>query len=237
MPWAAARGSTWPLSAPPAARVQDTLPLLTAVPTAACPSPQAGRGTGTGMLPLCPAVMRFLLGCLDRKSQPGDAKSLSELWQPPAPAQPGAYGDAPAPAPTVQPGRGEPAPAPARNTRCAGWHGAPMACAGQRLCSYSPHSPLSQPHTATGAATPHPGWGCRHTPEDPRLRATTMPTLPPAWVQAPAPQRCWSPTLSGEVLAPQHHIHRTHVCRVPPHCAPAPPATPFFPTAAANPSP
>lgn len=69
--------------------VQDTLPLLTVVPAPACTSPRPGAGTGMGTLPLCRAVMRFLLGCLDRKSQPQDAKSLSEPLQPPAHGHPG----------------------------------------------------------------------------------------------------------------------------------------------------
>lgn len=81
---------------PLAAHAQNNLTLLTAVPTSACASPQPGVGTGmgTGTLPLCQSVMRFLLGCLDRKSQPEYVKSLSKPQQPPAPAL----------APTVLPG-------------------------------------------------------------------------------------------------------------------------------------
>lgn len=83
-----------------------------------CTGPQPGMGTGMRTLPLYWAVMRFLLGCLDRKSQPKNAKSLSELHQPPA--HHGAHGGAPSPAATA----------------LLGWHqhlswpGAPPALAG-----------------------------------------------------------------------------------------------------------
>lgn len=150
-------GSTWPLSAPSVAHVQDTLPLLTAMPTPACASPQPGAETGTGTLPLCGAVMRFLLGCLHRKSQPEDAKSLSEPWQPPAAAHPGASGGAPTPAPIVQP--------------VGHWHqlqlgapavlAAPTGCTSQQLCYLFTLLPPSQPHAATSAATAPLGWGCQ----------------------------------------------------------------------------
>lgn len=93
----------------------------------------------------------------------------------------------------------------------------------------SPTLPLVQsPHAKAG--------GARHTPEDLRLCATTMPTLPPAWAHAPAPQCSPPSTLSGEALALWHHVCRTHVLRVAPCCALAPPAALFSTTSAANPS-
>lgn len=122
------------------------------VPTPACPQP----GVGTGTLLLCQSVMRFLLGCLDRKSQLEDAKSLSKAQQSPAQSiqrypvgehqhrlHPGA--------PTAQLGMGHPWDVQSRGF---------SACLS--------HCPLFQPMLGTGAASPCPGWGCQVHPWTPQ---------------------------------------------------------------------
>lgn len=209
---------------PASAHVGDTLPLLVAVPASACASPQPGAGTGTGTLPLCWAVMRFLLGCLDRKSQPEDAKSVSELRQPPAPAQPEASGDIPTPAPTALPG-GASAPAPARNTH--GMH-EPMALHPVHPTPHIPAPLVWPPQTSWGCqAHPWGPWAVCHCHAHPPVcpGAGTSTSVPPATA---APQqgpggmapRLQDPCVQGG----------TELC-------PGPSNHPICPTAAANPSP
>lgn len=122
---------------------------------------------GTGMLPLRWAVMRFPLGCLDRKSQLKDAKSLPEPQQPPAPAQTGAYRSAPTPAPTVLPG----------GHQHQHWPGAPAGCAGQQLHHlFTPLPPAPAPH-CHWCGHPMPRLGVPGTPL--RTSGCVPPPCPP----------------------------------------------------------
>lgn len=208
---------------PLAAHAQNNLTLLAAVPTSACTSPQPGVGTGT--LPLCQSVMRFLLGCLDRKSQPEYVKSLSKPQQPPAPAL----------APTVLPGWHQHQLHPGAPTALLGL-GSPWDVQSRGFSTCLSHWPLSQPHTGTGAASPCPGWEWQVHPWGPQAacqhRVHGLSCHPECQHLHPSAARCrfsavWS-WHSGTVSAEPVCAGRHHAVLL---------ATSFSPTAAANPSP
>lgn len=111
------------------------------------------------------------------------------------------------------------ASAPSRSTHCTAWHGAPMGCTVQRLLYLFIPLPSVPAHTGSGAASPCPGWGCQVHLGDPKLHASTVPTLLSSWVPASASHCCQMPILCGEVLAPWYCVCRTCLCRVAPSCA------------------
>lgn len=169
--------SKWPLAA-----LKLPMPRTTSHCPQLCP-PQPGVGTGT--LPLCQSVMRFLLGCLDRKFQPEDAKSLSKPQQPPAPAQPRAYRGVPAPAPTVLLRGHQHQLHPGAPTAMLGV-GQPWDMQSRGFSTYLSHWPLSQPMLALMQPPCAQAGGARLTLGDPKLHASTVPTLLSFWVPASA---------------------------------------------------
>lgn len=170
------------------------LDTLAAVPAPGCASSQPRSGT----LPLCRAVMRFLLGCLDRKSETGDAESLRQPWQPPAPAhrarrcpQPHTW--------DPQPCRGHRHPLQLGHPLwwlSRGAHGVPRAVALLPSPPCSPH--LCHSHPSPTAVSPSAGQGgpsaMAPRPRDP---------LGPGRAQGAAAGPC--PRLVSEPAALQHN--------------------------------
>lgn len=173
------------------------------VPTPACPQP----GVGTGTLLLCQSVMRFLLGCLDRKSQLEDAKSLSKAQQSPAQSIQ-RY-----PVGSISTGSIQEHP-----LHSLAW-GTLGTCSPEASLPVYPTAPCSSPCLALVQPPHAQAGGARYTLGHPSLHASTVPTLLSSWLPVSASQCCRMPVLCGEVLAPCSCVCRTCVCRVAPRCA------------------